>query len=393
MVISSLNGDRSAGGLDTACQSHLRGLIDDNPQNHEFHIVAFRPHSDLTKEGEFHQISDNVSLVFYNWNKSVPGTLPHLPGFLSREIAVRKEILKFKPDFVHSHLPETPLFKWEKFKKILTLHSWKKIGRSNHGILNNILYERILQPISLQSADHITSVSREILAYIKQKGGSKSTPATLVYNTISDHHFLSKPQSATKHNNPAVLVSGAINPKKRIIDCVVAFSKVLVDVPDAELKFAGAFNSNDEYFKETIERVAQLGIQEKVTFMGVLKHHDLMSEIDQAWVGLSMSEQETFGLAPLEILARNTPVVVSKVGIFDADKELLETIGAVILEVGDVDAAAQALVDALRGKCPRVNPDVLRDSYSTSRMLEAFQEIYDQEFEKRTASIRSGIIQ
>ena len=131
-------------------------------------------------------------------------------------------------------------------------------------------------------------------------------------------------------------------PVKRPVDCVEILARVLKKNVNARLVMVGdgSERPNAEH------RARCLGIFDKCSFVG--KQPKIVDYLSASDVLLLPSEQESFGLAALEAMACEVPVVASRVGgvpevVTDGETGFLS-------EVGDVekmaDDAVRLLVDA-----------------------------------------------
>ena len=136
---------------------------------------------------------------------------------------------------------------------------------------------------------------------------------------------------------PLLVHVSTFRPVKRPGDCVEILARVLQHGISTRLVMVGdgAERTNLEH------RARCLGVYDKCTFVG--KQPKIVDYLSAADVLLLPSEQESFGLAALEAMACEVPVVASRVGgipevVTDGETGFLS-------EVGDVDKMA---VDAAR---------------------------------------------
>ncbi|MDO8578976.1 MAG: glycosyltransferase [Dehalococcoidales bacterium] len=106
------------------------------------------------------------------------------------------------------------------------------------------------------------------------------------------------------------------------IDQLIKAIPLLPKEQDVRLLIAGG----DEYSRPEIDRLKafadSLGIENRVSFRGLIKQEQLLYYYSAADVCVSPSYYESFGLTPLESLACGTPVVVTDVG---AAKDIIRT--------------------------------------------------------------------
>jgi glycosyltransferase involved in cell wall biosynthesis len=139
---------------------------------------------------------------------------------------------------------------------------------------------------------------------------------------------------------PLVLFLGKVTPRKRVDVLVRAFAALAR--PRAHLAIAG----NDMGGLETArDLVGRHGLDASVTFTGLLRGAERLSALTDADVVVYASEDEVFGLVPLEALLCGTPVVV-------ADDcgcgEIVSALGGQhVVPAGDAPALARAMADVL----------------------------------------------
>jgi N-acetyl-alpha-D-glucosaminyl L-malate synthase BshA len=126
-------------------------------------------------------------------------------------------------------------------------------------------------------------------------------------------------------------------------------------------------------------RARCLGVYDKCVFVG--KQPNIVDYLSAADVLLLPSEQESFGLAALEAMACEVPVIASRVGgipevVTDGETGYLS-------EVGDVDKmaadAAKLLADAtLRGEMGKRARESAVSRYRTDIVIPQYIEFYER---------------
>lgn len=171
-------------------------------------------------------------------------------------------------------------------------------------------------------------------------------------------------------------------PVKRPVDCVEIFARVLKKVTNVRLVMVG-----DGSERMNVEHRARcLGIYEKCSFVGKQPHiADYLSACD---VLILPSEQESFGLAALEAMACEVPVIASLVGgipevVTDGETGFLS-------EVGDVEKmaedAAHLLTDAnFRREMGRRARESALERYRTDIVIPQYIEFYEKVMAKTSA--------
>lgn len=132
---------------------------------------------------------------------------------------------------------------------------------------------------------------------------------------------------------PLLVHVSNFRPVKRPVDCVEILARVLKKGIATRLVMVG-----DGSERTNVEHRARcLKIEDKITFVG--KQPNIVDYLSASDVLLLPSEQESFGLAALEAMACEVPVVASRVGglpevVTDGETGFLS-------EVGDVDKMAE----------------------------------------------------
>lgn len=108
---------------------------------------------------------------------------------------------------------------------------------------------------------------------------------------------------------PSVLFIGRLEPIKNIELLLDEWPRVLAAVPNAHLTIAGA--GSREYTRSLVERAQRLGIAESVRFPGFADFVLKRALLESASIFVLPSHHENFGIAVIEALDAELPVVVS----------------------------------------------------------------------------------
>jgi glycosyltransferase involved in cell wall biosynthesis len=122
-----------------------------------------------------------------------------------------------------------------------------------------------------------------------------------------------------KSKNPLIVSLGRLTPMKRIEQTLMAFALVLKKAPRAKLVIIG--RGKAQYLKKLQKRTQDLKIQSNVKFTGFVSDKERKKWLSQAWVLVSTSLREGWGLIVIEAAACGTPSVVYRVpGLIDSVK-------------------------------------------------------------------------
>ena len=198
---------------------------------------------------------------------------------------------------------------------------------------------------SIEKSDGVTAVSQ----FLKDKTLSNykiNKDIEVIPNFIDTkkYHRLNKKENCccTKTLAPnlekVLMHTSNFRPVKRVQDVIKIFAKVLEKVPSRLILIGDGPDRSD------CERLCrELNIYEKVKFMG--KQDALIELLSVADLFLIPSQTESFGLAALEAMSCEVPVISTSVGGLPELNLHGET--GYIAEIGDVDRMAKYAIDLL----------------------------------------------
>ena len=135
---------------------------------------------------------------------------------------------------------------------------------------------------------------------------------------------------------PLVLFLGKLTPRKRVDVLVRAFARL--NRSGATLVIAGNDMGTGAALRSLVKA---LHLEDRTLFTGLLTGRDRLEALADADAMVYPSQDEIFGLAPLEALLSGTPAIVA------GDSGCGEVIGASgggqVVRLGDVDALSQAI--------------------------------------------------
>lgn len=155
--------------------------------------------------------------------------------------------------------------------------------------------------------DKVHTISDDLLDLAIKHGLLKNTPVDRITPAIDVTMFKSSKQDTLKSNIPVFMTTGRLHWKKGLVVTLEALALLKEQGIDFVYKIIG---EGKEY-----ERIAfaahQLGLTERVQFLGKLPHAEVKAELEKATIYLQYSLQEGFCNAVLEAQAMGKLCIVS----------------------------------------------------------------------------------
>ena len=230
----------------------------------------------------------------------------------------------------------------------------------------------------IAQSDGVTAVSH----YLK-----RATAETFQFDHIavipnficaSDYRRHSMPElrrELSPEGEPLLVHVSNFRPVKRPVDCVEILARVLKGGTRARLVMVG--DGSERVQAE--HRARCLGVERQCSFVG--KQPRIVDYLSVADVLLLPSEQESFGLAALEAMACEVPVIASRVG--GVPEVVTDGETGCLSEVGDLEKMSRDAADLLSDEERRREMGVrARESaiarYSTDLVIPQYIDFYER---------------
>jgi len=188
---------------------------------------------------------------------------------------------------------------------VVHVHSTEFDRSGEH--VNQMIYD--IERRGMHASDKIIAVSYLTKNIIMSRYGVSGDKVEVVYNGIEKNgNGLGLGKIGISKNEKIVLFLGRITMQKGPEYFLGAAKKVLEVMDNVRFVMAGS----GDMMKRTIELAAQLGIGSKVLFTGFLRGEDVRKVYERADLYVMPSVSEPFGIAPLEALNNDVPVLISK---------------------------------------------------------------------------------
>ena len=189
---------------------------------------------------------------------------------------------------------------------IVHVHS-TEFDRSGENV-NQMIYD--IERAGMERADKVIAVSHFTRNIIISRYGISGEKVEVVYNGVerngNDDWTLAK--TGIEKDEKIVLFLGRITMQKGPEYFLHAAKKVLDVVDNVKFVMAGS----GDLIHKAVEMAAELGIGHKVLFTGFLRGEEVRKIYKMADLYVMPSVSEPFGIAPLEALDNDVPVIISK---------------------------------------------------------------------------------
>ena len=242
---------------------------------------------------------------------------------------------------------------------------------------------------SIEESDGVTAISNYLKKETLDQFGVKN-PIEVIPNFVNCDLYTRPPDQKLRaewapDGEPILLHLSNFRPVKRVTDVVEIFAMVRAKMP-AKLVMIG--DGPDRGAAEWLAR--QRDVAKDVLFIG--KQDQIYEKLGAGDVFLLPSDLESFGLAALEAMACEVPVVASNVGGLP---EVVENgVDGFLVPPRDVHAAAKCVLDILTradrgremGKLARINA---RKKFCANDIIPMYEAYYERILNSNSAKARA----
>ncbi len=206
-----------------------------------------------------------------------------------------------------------------------------------------------------------------------------SKPIHRVYNFVDVDIFRKSAFGCHRSNfarpdQPIYIHISNFRPVKRVEDVIKIFARLRREV-DGVLVLIG----EGPMLRKAKELAAELGVQQHVRYLG--KQLDIVSILSCADVLLFPSENESFGLAPLEAMACEIPVIATRTG--GIPEVVTHGVNGFLAEVGDVETMAKHAIELglnqeLRMRLGKAGRKTAETVFHPNLIIPQYEAFYEQ---------------
>lgn len=172
------------------------------------------------------------------------------------------------------------------------------------------------------------------------KAGIPEGHITVVNNGVD--HDVYMPDEYSKSPFPHILYLGRLRNYKNLELLIMAMESVIKEIPNVKLSIVGTGEAESK-----LKGLAnKIGLEDSITFYGYADEEEKIKFLQNAWLFVSPSEKEGWGLTVIEANACGTPAVAFNVpGLRDSIKNGKT---GLLVENGNIDALAECIIRVLR---------------------------------------------
>jgi glycosyltransferase involved in cell wall biosynthesis len=203
--------------------------------------------------------------------------------------------------------------------------------------VNQRVYD--IERAGMQAADQVVAVSQLTRTICVSRYGVAASKVHVVHNGVDREESQPAGDVKIESGDKLVLFLGRITMQKGPEYFIAAAKRVLEKVQNVKFVLAGS----GDMAERMIELAANIGIGHKVIFTGFLRGKDVQRVFDMADCYVMPSVSEPFGIAALEAIHHDVPVILSKQS---GAAEVLTH--ALKVDFWDIDEMANKIVAVLR---------------------------------------------
>lgn len=278
---------------------------------------------------------------------------------------------------VHAHLLGSTLT-----YSILTIFARLPLIATLHGRVDinpNERFVTIKQKIMRIGVNKLIAVSRDLAAYIEQRGLFPANAIDVIYNGVDQHRYQQHPSKVLRAQlnipDDAILIGslGNIRPAKNYEMLINAVALL----KNPQLHFVIAGHQKKDLMEKLNVQMQALGVAAQMHFIGFYDNTpEFLQQID---LFVLSSSSEGFSIATIEAMAAGVPVIATRCGGPEEILQHMKTGYLVPIEIPDQLAAAikQLLDDpVLAQQLASAGQEHMRDVFSLDVMLQAYRQHY-----------------
>jgi glycosyltransferase involved in cell wall biosynthesis len=360
------------GGVQAAYAYLVKGLAQQNDL--ELHVLTLRP-AGYAGADQIEQAPLTLHLL-----PPYP-RFERLRNYRTYQASVNKKLAQIRPHLIHAQDAgaDALVALRSGFATVMTVHGIRWEDGKHYSAWNKrlrVYYDSLLtEQYVVRHARHLIAISPYVTRYFKDR----LRPDVEVYNLPNaiDERFFELGHSQAE---PRILFAGRVIPRKRVMDLVQAFARLLRQVPTARLHIAGEIRSEPAYVATIQAWVHASQLDAHIRFLGPLSETALLSEFRGCSLLALPSAQETAPMVIAQAMAAGKPVVAARVGGV-AEMVGEDAVRGLLVNVGDIEGLAAGLTRLLQqpdlqAKMGQNGRAFAQENYHLARVAQRTTEIY-----------------
>lgn len=277
-----------------------------------------------------------------NGNKHDGATMHVLPRFPRFELArnfrtyqgrLNRKLAEINPDLVHAQGATDHAYTALRsgYPTVITVHGVQSEDGKHQGTFlkraRKSLYGLLIERYNLAHTRYLIAIGRYVANYF-QKILRPDAQVYFISNAIDEQYFhLNEPG-----NGSTILYAGRVIRRKRLLDLIRGFALIAPQMPSAQLRVAGEFNSEPGYTRLVRQAIHEARLENRIQMLGGLTEQAVLREFATCDVLALPSIQETTPMVIAQAMAAGKPVVATPVGgvtemVQDGDTGFLVSVG------------------------------------------------------------------
>lgn len=253
--------------------------------------------------------------------------------------------------------------------------------------LKNIILKK-----NVQYADELASTSNCMANQLRKVMGNSNLEVAVTPFGVDTEKFSRKYSNSKKNLDFVIGNIKMLKPKYGVKEIILAVDKIVKDrdfVEQAGINIRFKIYGDGEQKKELYQIVKERNLEETVEFLGKIpndKVPDALNGFD-VFCAFSQLDSESFGVAVVEAMAMEVPVVVSDV---DGFKEVVDdSVTGFIVPRDDIEGCAEALkkliLDSdLRDRIGKAGRKRVLNFYDWKKNVDLMEDLYCKVVQKKT---------
>jgi glycogen(starch) synthase len=333
-------------------------------RGHQLAVITSHGNVDLPDEEDYHGIPV-YRLDF--WEALSKRKVDLLVRAKQRVASLKRS---FRPEIVHIFFTDPSVFF---HLQTVDAYPAPMLLSLHIGLPQRVESEDSLLRRTFHSAGWITAASQAMLSAARQLVPEIMPYSSCVYNGLERPCVPVKPLPT---GSQRILCVGRVVREKGLDLALVAFALLKHQFPVAQMVIAGDGGAR----KQLEDQAQRLGIRERVTFSGWVKHEDIPVFMNEATVVVMPSRwEEAFGLVALEAALMERPVIATRVG--GLPEVVVDGVTGILVEKENSERLASAISrlfknpeEAIKmGRAARARAETM---FTLDHHIDAYESLY-----------------